>query len=177
MVVEDLTFELEFDPGWRAIAEPVDEGTNQALRRMFTDAAPERVTVQVAANESTDVSGHAALSGATIDVVLTIGADVDGHAFSLRFPSPADAQRMRTRLAAGGLLIAALTVGSISVADQLAAPHTGSGAAVQAAPVAAPAPLTVSPALKADLRYPDRDSEVIVPQSNTSSDVPTIPKE
>ena len=94
MVVEDLTFELELDPGWRAIAEPVDEGTTQALQRMFTDTAPERVTVQVAANESTDVSGHA-LSGATIDVVLTIGGDVEGHAFSLRFPSPEDAQRMR----------------------------------------------------------------------------------
>ena len=135
---------------------------------MFTDTTPERVTVQVAPAEGSDVSGHA-MTGDVIDVVLTVGDDVEGHAFTLRFPSPEDAQRMRTRLAAGGLLIAALTVGDIGVTTQVAAPHTGAAAPAQAVPIAAPAPLTVSPAQKADL-LPRDDLNV----TGTSLDLPTL---
>jgi hypothetical protein len=161
MVIEDPTFELELDHGWRAIAEPLDAAAGEALRRLFTDTRPERVTVQVSPTETPDVVGHA-ITGDAIDVLLTVGDDVEGHAFTLRFPSPIDAQRMRTRLAAGGLLIAALTVGSVGVATQVASPQTGTGGAVQAAPIAAPAPVIVNPALKADLRDGDLTREETV---------------
>ena len=174
MVIEEPTYRLELEAGWVAVAEPLDAESTETLSRRLSDATPGRVAVQVAPTDTFDVSGHAA-GGATIDVVLTIGDDVEGHAFSLRFPTAQDAERMRTRLAAGGLLIAALTVGSIGVATQVAAPHAGTGAAAQAAPVAVPAPLTVSPALKADLLYPPRDQEVVV--GGSQPDVPTIPKE
>ncbi|HXX61970.1 MAG TPA: hypothetical protein VEI48_11880 [Candidatus Sulfotelmatobacter sp.] len=152
MVIEDRSIELELEPGWVAVAEPLDAESTQALSRRFSDATPGRIAVQVAPTDTYDVSGHAA-GGATVDVVLTIGDDVEGHAFSLRFPTPQDAQRMRTRLAAGGLLVAALTVASIGVGNQLAAPHTATGAAVQAAPAAA-APF-VNRGLNADIRSGD----------------------
>jgi hypothetical protein len=161
MVIEDLTFELELDPGWTAIAEPLDPGTGQALRRWFTGAMPGRVAVQVGPTDTPDVSGHA-LEGATIDVILTVGDDVEGHTFSLRFPSLEDAQRMRTRLAAGGLLIAALAVGSVAVGAQVSAAHIGTGAVVQAAP-AAPAVPFVSRGLNADIRSGDIVLEEAVP--------------
>jgi hypothetical protein len=166
MVTEDLTFELELDPSWSAIAEPLDAAAGETLRRLFTDAAPERIAVRVAPSETADVSGHAVM-GATIDVLLTAGDDVEGHAFTLHFPSSADAQRMRMRLAAGGLLIAALTVGSIGVAGQVAAPQAGTGAPAQAVAAAAAVPivnagLSVSPALKADLRDGDLNREETV---------------
>ena len=156
MILADVTFELELDPGWTAIAEPLDAGVTQALRRLFTDTTPSRVAVQVGPTDTLDVSGHAA-GGATIDVLLTVGDDVEGHAFSLRFPSVEDAQRMRTRLAAGGLLIAALTVGSLAVGTQLAAPHAGTGVAVQVAPaaLAAPAAPFNNRGLNADIRSGD----------------------
>ena len=160
MVIEEPTYQLELDPGWIAVAEPLDAASTETLSRRFSDATPGRVAVQVAPTDTFDVSGHAA-GGATIDVVLTIGDDVEGHAFSLRFPTPQDAERMRTRLAAGGLLVAALTVASIGVGSQLAAPQVGAPA--HAAAPAVEAPLTVSPAWKADLRYPDRDQEAGAP--------------
>jgi hypothetical protein len=161
MIIADVTFELELDPGWTAIAEPLDAGTTQALRRLFTDTMPSRVAVQVGPTDTLDVSGHAA-GGATIDVLLTVGDDVEGHAFSLRFPSVEDAQRMRIRLAAGGLLIAALTVGSFAAGTQVAAPHTGTGAVVQAVPEAPAAPF-VNRGLNADIRSGDIGAEEAVP--------------
>jgi len=162
MVIEDPTVELELEPGWRAIAEPLDAAASEALRHLFTATARERVAVQVASGDTPDVAGHIAL-GATMDVVLTVGDDVAGHAFTLHFPSPGDAARMRTRLAAGGLLVAALTVGSIGLATQVAAPQAATGAAIQAVTVAAPAPAFISPALKADLRDGDITREETVP--------------
>lgn len=161
MILADVTFELELDPGWTAIAEPLDAGTTQALRRLFTTTTPSRLPVQVGPTDTLDVSGHAA-GGAMIDVLLTVGDDVEGHAFSLRFPSVEDAQRMRTRLAAGGLLIAALTVGSLAVGTQLAAPHTGTGVAVQVAPAAPAVPFT-NRGLNADIRSGDIITEAAVP--------------
>lgn len=151
MVIEDRSIELELEPGWVAVAEPLDAASTEALSRRISDATPVRIAVQVAPTDTYDVSGHAA-GGATIDVVLTIGDDVEGHAFSLRFPTPQDAERMRTRLAAGGLLVAALTVASIGVGSQLAA--TQVGAPAQAAPAAAPAPF-VNRGLNADIRSGD----------------------
>lgn len=151
MVIEDRSIELEVEPGWVVIAEPLDAASTEALSRRFSDATPGRIAVQVAPTDTYDVSGHAA-GGATVDVVLTIGDDVEGHAFSLRFPTPQDAQRMRTRLAAGSLLVAALTVGSVAVGTQVA-PHTATGAAAQAAPAAA-APF-VNRGLDADIRSGD----------------------
>ncbi len=150
MVIEEPTYRLELDPGWVAIAEPLDAESTETLSRRFSDATPGRVAVQVAPTDTYDVSGHGA-RGATLDVVLTIGDDVEGHAFSLRFPTPQDAERMRTRLAAGGLLVAALTVASIGVGSQLAAPHVGAPAV--AAPAAA-APF-VNRGLNADIRSGD----------------------
>lgn len=41
----DLTFELELDPGWTVIAEPLDARTTQARRPLFSDATPGRVAV------------------------------------------------------------------------------------------------------------------------------------
>jgi len=151
VVIEDPTYQLELDPGWVALAEPLDADSTEALGRLFTKATAGRVAVHVAPTDTFDVSGHAA-AGATIDVVLTIGDDVEGHAFSLRFPTPQDAQRMRTRLAAGGLLVAALTVASIGVGSQLAAPQVGAPA--QAAAPAAAAPF-VNRGLNADIRSGD----------------------
>jgi hypothetical protein len=151
MVIEDRSIELELEPGWVAVAEPLDAESTQALSRRFSDATPGRIAVQVAPTDTYDVSGHAA-DGATVDVVLTIGDDVEGHAFSLRFPTPQDAQRMRTRLAAGGLLVAALTVASIGLGNQLATPQVGAPA--QAVPAAAPAPF-VNRGLNADIRSGD----------------------
>jgi len=151
MVIQDRAIELELEPGWVAVAEPLDAESTQALSRRFSDATPGRIAVQVAPTDTYDVSGHAA-DGATVDVVLTIGDDVEGHAFSLRFPTPQDAQRMRTRLAAGGLLVAALTVASIGLGNQLATPQVGAPA--QAVPAAAPAPF-VNRGLNADIRSGD----------------------
>ncbi|HTS14504.1 MAG TPA: hypothetical protein VMH24_02480 [Candidatus Sulfotelmatobacter sp.] len=152
MIVPDQTYELELDAGWSAIAQPLDADLAETLGRLLAETGPGRVAVQVAPTDTFDVSGHR-LAVDTVDVLLTIGDDVEGHAFSLRFPTPQDAQRMRTRLAAGGLLVAALTVGSIAAGNQLAAPHTVTGAAVQAAPAAA-VPF-VNRGLDADIRSGD----------------------
>jgi hypothetical protein len=161
MVIADLTFELELEPGWTAIAEPLDGSTSETVRRLFSDPRLGPVAVQVGPTDTPDVSGHA-LPDATIDVLLTVGDDVEGHAFSLRFPSTEDAQRMRTRLAAGGLLIAVLAVGSVTVGTQLAGPQTGTGATVQAVP-AAPAVPFISRGLNADIRSGDIVEEEAVP--------------
>ena len=157
MVIEEPTYRLELDPGWVAIAEPLDAESTETLSRRFSDATPGRVAVQVAPTDTYDVSGHAAGS-ATLEVVLTIGDDVEGHAFSLRFPTPQDAERMRTRLAAGGLLVAALTVASIGVGSQLAAPQVG-------APAAAAVPAAAAPFVNRGLNADIRSGEIVVEEA------------
>lgn len=153
MLIEDLNFELALEPGWTAAAEPLDADAARALRRLLTDAGPGPLTVQVGPTDTQDVSGHAA-QGATIDVLISVGDDVEGHAFSLHFPSQEEAQRMRLRLAAGGLLIAALTVGSIGVASQAPVAQTVAPPAAQAVPQAPAAPF-INRGLNADIRSGD----------------------
>ena len=151
MVIEEPTYRLELDPGWVAIAEPLDAESTETLSRRFSDATPGRVAVQVAPTDTYDVSGHGA-RGATLDVVLTIGDDVEGHAFSLRFPTPQDAERMRTRLAAGGLLVAAPAAAAPFVNRGLNADiRSGDIVVEEAAP---PAPF-VNRGLNADVRSGD----------------------
>lgn len=161
MVIEDLAFNVELEPGWTAFADPLDADATNTMRRLLFEGLPGPLSVQIAPIDDQDVSGHAA-DGATIDVLLTVGDDVQGHAFSLHFPSPDDAQRMRTRLAAGGLLIAALTVGSVAVATQVPMPHTVVAPVVQAAPLAPAAPF-VNRGLNADIRSGDIVTEEAVP--------------
>lgn len=161
MVIEDLAFNVELEPGWTANADPLDADAIRAMRRLLIEGVPGPLAVQISPIDDQDVSGHAA-SGATIDVMLTVGDDVEGHAFSLHFPSPDDAQRMRTRLAAGGLLIAALTVGSVAVATQVPMSHTVAVPVVQAAPLAPAAPF-VNRGQSADIRSGDIVSEEAVP--------------
>ena len=161
MVIEDLAFNVELEPGWTASADPLDGDAISAMRRLLIEGVPGPLAVQISPTDNQDVSGHSA-GGSSIDVLLTIGDDVEGHAFSLHFPSPDDAQRMRTRLAAGGLLIAALTVGSVAVATQVPMSHTVAVPVVQAAPVAPAAPF-ISRGLQADIRSGDIITEEAVP--------------
>jgi hypothetical protein len=132
MIAKDVVFELSIEPGWTAIAEPLDGSTTETIRRLVADARPAPLSVQVAPTDAPDVGGHA-IAGSMIDVLLTVGDDVEGHAFSLRFPSTEDAQLLRTRLAAGGLLIAVLAVGSVSIGAQQGQTHTVTGPAAQEA--------------------------------------------
>ncbi|MFI5262479.1 MAG: hypothetical protein ACHQZR_08000 [Candidatus Limnocylindrales bacterium] len=150
---QPTTLELELAPGWSALAAPLDAAAAAALADWFRTAA--RRAVAVGPTDTADVEGHGPADATAVTVLVTLGDDeVVGHAFSLRFPSPEDAQRLRTRLAAGGLLVAALTVGSIAVGTHLAHPGTVGGAAVGVAPAAAPAPF-VNRGLNADIRSGD----------------------
>ena len=152
MTTDTLEVELELGPGWSASAAPRDSSSTEALRRMLDATAGLRVSVNIGPTDTWDVSGHQ-LDPATVDVVMTIGDDVVGHALSLRFGSPDDARRLRARLAAGSLLVAALTVSSIAVGTQ-AMQHTVTVAPAAVAPAAVSAPF-VNRALNADIRSGD----------------------
>jgi hypothetical protein len=139
MIARDLEFELSIEPGWTARAEPADGAADEALQRLFAEIGPQSVVVQAGPTDG-DVSGHSA-GGTTVEVVVRLDDDdTEGHAFSLRFPSQDDAQRMRTRLAAGGLLIAVLAVGTVSVGAELSAPKSVTIPAAPAAPALPQAP-------------------------------------
>jgi hypothetical protein len=158
MVAEDFTVELQLEPGWSVIAEPLDRGSKNALRPLYADPSAGKVAIRIAPTDSSDVSGHA-VSDTSIAVLLNIGDDVEGHAFTLRFPSAEDAQRLRTRLVAGGLLIAVLTVGTVSIGTELAPPRPATVVPNQAVP-AAP---WISRGLQADIRSGDIVTEEAVP--------------
>ncbi len=139
MIARDLEFELSIEPGWTARAEPAGGATDEALQRLFAEIGPQSVVVQAGPTDG-DVSGHST-GGTTVEVVVRLDDDdTEGHAFSLRFPSQDDAQRMRTRLAAGGLLIAVLAVGTVSVGAELSAPRSVTIPAAPAAPALPQAP-------------------------------------
>ena len=161
MLIENTDFELALEPGWTAAAEPLDADGARALRRLLTNAGPGPLAVRVGSTDTQDVSGHFA-QGASIDVLISVGDDVEGHAFSLHFPSQEEAQQLRLRLAAGGLLIAALTVGSIGVASQAPVAQTIAPPAVQTVPQAPAAPL-VNRGLNADIRSGDIVQEEAAP--------------
>jgi hypothetical protein len=161
MVAEDFTVELQLEPGWSVIAEPLDRRSKNALRPLYADPSGGKVAVRIAPTDSSDVSGHSA-SDTSIEVLLNIGDDVEGHAFTLRFPSSEDAQRLRTRLVAGGLLIAVLTVGTVSIGTELATPRPATVVPNQAVP-AAPAAPWISRGLQADIRSGDIVTEEAVP--------------
>ena len=138
MIASGFELELSIEPGWTAWVETNDESTSAMLQRLCAQIGPQSVVVQADPSED-DVSGHAA-GGTTVDVVIRLdGKDVEGHAFSLRFPTQDDAQRMRTRLIAGGL-IAVLAVGSVAVGAELTAPKPITIQAVPAAPALPQAP-------------------------------------
>jgi hypothetical protein len=161
MVAEDFTVELQLEPGWSVIAEPLDHRSKNALRPLYADPSAGKVSVRIAPTDSSDVSGHS-VSDTSIAVLLNIGDDVEGHAFTLRFPSSEDAQRLRTRLVAGGLLIAVLTVGTVSIGTELATPRPATVVPNQAVP-AAPAAPWISRGLQADIRSGDIVTEEAVP--------------
>jgi hypothetical protein len=161
MVAEDFTVELQLEPGWSVVAEPVDRGSRNALRPLYATDSPSSVAVRIAPTDSSDVSGHGG-SDTSIAVLLDIGDDVEGHAFTLRFPSSEDAQRLRTRLVAGGLLVAVLTVGSVAVGTELATPRPATVVPNQAVP-AAPAAPWISRGLQTDIQNGDIIQEEAVP--------------
>jgi len=72
-----------------------------------------------------DVSGHA--------LVADVGIDLEGHAFTLRLPTPADAEALRK-----ALLIGAMSA-TVVAAGALAAAVVTPGAQAPAAPQAGPA--------------------------------------
>ncbi len=140
MIARDLEFELSIEPGWTTRAEPADRATSEALQRLFAEIGPQSVVVQAGPTDGADVSGHSA-GGTTVEVVVRLDDDdTEGHAFSLRFPSQDDAQRMRTRLAAGSLLIAVLAVGTVSVGAELTATKSVTMPAAPAVPALPQAP-------------------------------------
>jgi len=121
-IATDRPFTVVFDD------ETLVEGK---LRRV--DAGPtwakHRVSIVL---DDADTSGHA-FDPTSLAISLRFDDDVEGHALSLHFPSPQQADAFRRRLIATGVLAGALVVGV--TAAQLS---TGATATTS---IAAPAPL------------------------------------
>jgi hypothetical protein len=96
--------------------EPTDADAAELLAKLLGDPQPRRLSI-VVKSDDTDVSGHA--MDATLDVTISAADDVQGHAFTLRFPNAEAAQRLRLKLAAGVLVAATLTIGGAAVATEL----------------------------------------------------------
>lgn len=119
---------IRLDDGTTVVAQPRPED-----ERRLADLLRGRTRKISLRASDADTEGHAALS----EVIV----DVEGHAFTLRVPSPADAAELRRRLLLG-TLAATLAVAGAGAAIIGADVLGKSGSAPQAgAPVAAPAPL------------------------------------
>ena len=112
-------------------AAPRIEITDPAIERRlraFIDEWKDR-PVRIAADDRDDVSGHASADAAVIRVIVGGEDDTEGHAISIRFPNADDAQRFRTKLAAG-VLVGAVVIAGAGAASNLA-PSIGSSAAFE----------------------------------------------
>jgi hypothetical protein len=164
MASQAVAAQIELGPGWSATLEPTDSDAASSLDKLFGDPKGRRV-VMVARRNSDDVAGHGI--EVTIDVTIEDADDVQGHAFTLRFPDADAAQRLRLKLAAGVLVAATLTVGGTAIAtDLMAQPHVG---APDIAVPAVPAKPTISRGLQADIISGDIITEEAVPTKPTIS--------
>ncbi len=92
----------------------------------------EQLPVRIAP-ASDDTSGQILAGATTIDVVV-FGDDTEGHALSLRFPSPQEAAAFQKRLLLTGALAGTLVAGSLAASTAM------TQVANQSGPQAAPAP-------------------------------------
>ena len=116
-----------------------DSTVERQLATLLKSGDHEALSVRITAADEPDVEGHAFGSAAVSINVQLDDDDTEGHAISVHFPSPAEADQFRKRLMAVGLLagtIAIGSVGAIAIANQPAS----TGAAI---PGTAPAPITM----------------------------------
>ena len=127
----DQTFTVILDEDEELIAEG-------RLRRIEAGPTWAKHRVKIELDEG-DTSGH---SGGQTDVSISLlfEDDVEGHALSLHFPTPAKADEFRRRVLLSGMVAGALVVG-VTAAQLTANVPTTSVAAP--APIVVPAPAPV----------------------------------
>jgi hypothetical protein len=114
------SLEIRLDDGRAIIARPRPEDQD------FLRQSGGEVQVSLAESDL-DTAGHS--------LSAEIAVDVEGHAMTLRLPTPADAEALRRALLAGALTATVVVAGAIAAMQPQSAPVT-SGAAQ---PVARPA--------------------------------------
>ena len=130
-------FIVELDDGQEAvIAETVE--AERLLRARLPEG--DNLRTRIAISGGHDVEGHAASSD-TVAVTLEIEGDTEGHALSLRFPTPQAARDFEKRMLATGVLVGTIAVGAVGISLAQSATQTAVGRAAQpavVAPIAAP---------------------------------------
>jgi hypothetical protein len=89
-----------------------EDGFLEALRKRRGE--PGSTHVEIAPASEADTQGHA--SGFAMSVIVRPsgdGDDTEGHAVSLHFPTPAEADAFRRRLLATGLIVGTVTVAAL----------------------------------------------------------------
>jgi hypothetical protein len=130
-------FIVELDDGQKAvIAETVE------AERLLRGRLPEgdNLRTRIALSGDGDVEGHTA-SGNSVAVTLEIEGDTEGHALSLRFPTPQAARDFEKRMLATGVLVGTIAVGAVGIGLSQSAAQSAVGPAAQpavVAPLAAP---------------------------------------
>ena len=146
-----------------------DREDEARVRALLDGKGGSPLNVELAADASADVEGHAASTSVELTLRLE-DDDVSGHAISVHFPTSQDAARFRRNLIAGGILVSTLAIGSagaIVISSQAQAPApplpatpayerpagVGPLEGVDMGPLPAPAPLpaviTEAPAIDA----------------------------
>jgi len=138
-VAEQFIVELE-DGREAVIAET--EAAKRLLQTRLSEG--DNLRARIALRGAGDVEGHAA-SSETIAVILEIEGDTEGHAFSLRFPTPQEAREFERRMLTVGLLAGTIAVGAVGIGLSQSA-HSAAAPVAQPAPapIAAPAPAAAS---------------------------------
>ncbi len=139
------------------------------LRRVDAGPTWAKHRVSIVLDEA-DTTGHA-FEPTAVAISLRFDDDVEGHALSLHFPTPQEADAFRRRLVATGILAGALVVGV--TAAQL------STAAAAPTSVAAPVPIVQTVPLPAPAANPRIPAEDLAPAAPLTAPAinPVIPAE
>ena len=132
-VAEQFIVELE-DGREAVIAET--EAAKRLLQTRLSEG--DNLRTRIVLGGPADVEGHAVMTE-TVAVILEIEGDTEGHAFSLRFPTPRAARDFEQRMLAAGLLAGTIAIGAVGIGLSQTA-HSTATAAPVAQPAAAPAP-------------------------------------
>src|SRR5439155_23621389 len=96
-------------------------------------ADAEAVRTRVSLRDSGDTEGHSQ-AGNVVAITLEIEGDVEGHAFSLRFPTADAARDFEKRMLATGLLVGTIAATAVGIG-------VGQGIQSTVSQVSQPAPI------------------------------------